>query len=61
MISDVFHDAIRGTRAYLDEPAYNRVYTGRMRQRIERLVAEMEAIQRELDTPSSSIPTYIGD
>lgn len=62
MISDVLWEgaheirqclakASKDTKHYLREPAFADVYTGKLRQEIEAVVAEMDRIRAILDTP----------
>jgi hypothetical protein len=48
MISDVLSDAVKEMRRYLAE---SRCYDGEIRSRLEKLVADMDAMRAELDTP----------
>lgn len=55
MISDVLSDAVAEIREYLDHKSpFPSCYQGPVRERIERLVAEMEAVRIVLDTPPSA-------
>src|SRR5580704_9981083 len=54
MISDVLAETSTKIQSYLDSP--NSAYKGVMRERIKQLVAEMKAIQGELDTLPQSKP-----
>ena len=49
MISDVFYEAHEDAREYLD--CEWSLYTGDIRERIEKCLAEMKAIQFALDAP----------
>jgi hypothetical protein len=54
MISDVLSEAIEQIRDYLTNPVYAGVYgepAEPFRQRIEKLVAEMDEVREILDTP----------
>jgi hypothetical protein len=56
MISDVLSDAVDRIREYLDDPVYATVYSGELRERIERLVQQMDRIRAELDLPPTPGP-----
>jgi hypothetical protein len=49
MISDVFYEAHEDAREYLD--CEFSLYTGDIRDRIEKCLAEIKAIQLALDAP----------
>lgn len=52
MISDTLSDAVAEIREYLDHDGpFASCYQGPVRERIERLVEEMDAVRRVLDTP----------
>lgn len=52
MISDTLFDAVGDIRDYLNDPAFAHVYgPGPLRDRIEALLVEMDAIRQVLDTP----------
>ena len=53
MISDTLFECVCEIRQYLESEVYSDIYTGKMRSRIETLVAEAEAIRVLLDTPPS--------
>jgi len=53
MISDVLAKAVTDLRAYLG-PEFKQTYTEVQRQRVEKVVDEMEAIRKELDAPVDS-------
>jgi hypothetical protein len=50
MISDVLSDAAADIRDYLAKPATQDCYQGELRDRINRLLAEMDAVRIYLDT-----------
>lgn len=50
-VSDVLSESVELINFYLKPPS---LYEGEMRERIEKLVAEMTAIREELDTPPSA-------
>ena len=52
MISDVLSDAVSRINGYLDDPSEG--YDGNLRLRIQALVAMMDAIRDELDTPPTA-------
>jgi hypothetical protein len=59
MISDTLSEAGDEIRRYLDEMP--EVYSGEMREKIERLLLNMDAIRSELDAPPASsqeVETY---
>lgn len=51
MISDVLSSTEIDIQEYLDHEGTRDCYQGAMRERVERLVAEMAAIREILDTP----------
>jgi hypothetical protein len=51
MISDTLHDAAEDIRRTLADPVMGGAYDSPMRERINALLAEMDAIRRDLDTP----------
>jgi hypothetical protein len=51
MIGDVLSDATQQIREFLDDPAYSQIYAGRLRAKIEQVVAAMEALRETLDQP----------
>ncbi len=50
MISDTLFDARADITRYLADPAFEGVYVDEMRERIERLLDEMDAVRLALDT-----------
>lgn len=52
MISDTLSEAHDDLRHYLDDPTYEAIYAGVMRDRIEALLIEMGSIRAELDRQS---------
>lgn len=51
MISDVLSDAIRKIDEYLSNEAFNRVYTGELKEMVTGVRDHMEAVRLRLDTP----------
>jgi hypothetical protein len=51
MISDALADACRQIRSYLGDPLYAEMYSGNLRNEIERVLAEMEGLRVTLDAP----------
>ena len=51
MISDVLAEAVESIKSYLNDPTYEKMYEGKMRERINKLVKEMKDINLILDTP----------
>jgi hypothetical protein len=51
MISDVLFEAITDIEAYLANPVFDTVYERDLRVRIYSLLAHMDSIRAELDTP----------
>ncbi|BAW19144.1 hypothetical protein [Ralstonia phage RP31] len=51
MISDVLFEAVDGVDRYLENPLYDSMYCGELRERIIKLRNDMAQMQRELDTP----------
>jgi hypothetical protein len=49
MISDVLADALTEMQQYLNDPTYDRVYSGELRAEIERVMAEMQSLRERLD------------
>jgi hypothetical protein len=49
MISDVLADALTEMQQYLNDPTYDRVYSGELRAEIERVIAEMQSLRERLD------------
>jgi hypothetical protein len=45
MISDILADAVAKLRRVLDKPEYKSTYRGHLRQRIEKLIEEMDAVR----------------
>lgn len=59
MISDTLSNAAVEIRNYLKHPATTGCYTGETRQRIEKLLAEMDALRIFLDTsPSMQVADF---
>jgi hypothetical protein len=58
MISDVLYEAAHKIRTcYLGNEIYNTLYKGELRKRIEKLLAEMDAMRKELDaSPEGPFP-----
>lgn len=54
MISDSLFNFVHDVRRYLDSEDYAHVYTGKLRDRIEAVVAEADVIRAILDTPPSA-------
>jgi hypothetical protein len=53
-IADTLSDAAREIREYLNEPVYADVYTVETRERIEKLVVEMDYVRRLLDAGNAT-------
>jgi hypothetical protein len=53
MVSDALADACEQIRDYLDDPMYAQMYSGKLRDEIERVLAEMEALRIMLDAPAA--------
>jgi hypothetical protein len=51
MISDVLSEACHQIREYLEDPVYNDMYSGKLRDEIERIVSEMDRLRAKLDQP----------
>lgn len=51
MISDVLSDSVREIDGYLENPTFERTYSGELRERIIKLRNDMDAMRQELDTP----------
>lgn len=51
MISDVLADACHQIREYLEDPVYYDMYSGKLRDEIERVVGEMDRLRAKLDLP----------
>ena len=51
MISDVLFEAIEGIDHYLNDPAFDDMYDGEMRERILTVRLAMEKLRIWLDTP----------
>jgi hypothetical protein len=45
MISNILADAVTQIRRVLDKPEYRSTYAGHLRQRIEKLVEEMDTVR----------------
>jgi hypothetical protein len=45
MISNILADAVAQIRRVLDKPEYKSTYAGHLRQRIEKLVEEMDTVR----------------
>jgi len=45
MIGDILADAVVKLRRVLDKPEYKSTYAGHLRQRIEKLIEEMDAVR----------------
>lgn len=50
MISDVLSEAVIDINGYLDDPTFDAVYKGKVRERIINLRTHMEEMRAELDT-----------
>jgi len=55
MISDIMFEAV-GLDNYLNDPFYDRIYCGDLRERIIRLRDEAKYVQTLLDTPPGDTP-----
>lgn len=51
MISDVLFEAVQGLDEYLNNPSYDSMYEGEIRERIIKLRDAMDAVRVVLDTP----------
>jgi hypothetical protein len=51
MISDVLSEACHQIHEYLEDPVYNNMYSGKLRDEIERVVGEMDRLRAKLDQP----------
>jgi len=51
MVSDALADACERIRGYLDDPIYAEMYSGKLREEILRVLAEMEGLCIVLDAP----------
>ena len=51
MISDVLGDAVGDIDSYLNDPAFNKVYAGELREIVLKLRADMLRVRAILDTP----------
>ena len=51
MISDTLSDACHQIREYLEDPVYSAMYSGKLRDEIERVVGEMDRLRAKLDLP----------
>ena len=49
MISDVLADAHEQIRQYLDDPEWDDVYQGELREEIERVAGEIDRLRVKLD------------
>ena len=49
MVIDVLADALTDIQQYLNDPTYDRIYSGELRAEIERVVAEMQSLLGRLD------------
>ena len=57
MISDVLSKASELIQIHLDDATYDGVYSGAIRERIKRLVREMNEVRKELDQPPVAVPS----
>ncbi len=62
MISDVLSEACLQIRSYLDDPVYTQIYSGTLREEIERVMAEMQSLLERLDRlpPQAEQQQYSG-
>ncbi len=51
MISDILSDAVEKIKWYLENGAFNNMYTGDIRITIDKLVDHMDTVRKELDAP----------
>jgi hypothetical protein len=49
VISDLLSDALTEIQQYLNDPTYDRIYSGELRAEIERVMAEMRSLRERLD------------
>jgi hypothetical protein len=58
MIGDIISQTVVDLDHYLNDPNFDRTYSGALRERIMRLRDEAEYIRVVLDTHPSSIPSF---